>query len=66
MASPVPIGPHQVEEVDGSDAVSLFSQADSGFRGSDASGDDEFAELPTMADVPHVRPIAIMRRGGVG
>ena len=28
------------------DTVSLFSQADSSFRGSDASGDDEFGELP--------------------
>ena len=36
----------------GSDTVSLFSQADSGFRGSDASGDDEFGELPGMEECP--------------
>ena len=63
VASPVPIGPHRDEEVDGSDTVSLFSQADSGFR---ASGDDEFGELPAMAEVPPVRPsVAVMRRGFV-
>ena len=64
----VPIGHHRDEEADGSDTVSLPSQADSGFRGqgSDASGNDEFGELPVMAEVPPVRPsVAVMRRGFV-
>ena len=64
----VPIGHHRDEEADGSDTVSLPSQADSGFRGqgSDASGNDEFGKLPVMVEVPPVRPsVAVMRRGFV-
>ena len=44
----------------------FVSSGGSGFRGSDASGDDEFGELPAMVEVLPVRPsVAVIRRGFV-